>query len=225
MIHQFIFAAPKPGMSAGEFQEYWLNIHAPNYAVKIPQIRRYLVGTRVPSAGSREAPLFQGVAELWLQNDEELLASMQTPEFLDGARVDEPRWAAFWCTFVHDADAEILREAPLRAEGYSKLYVFMKRRAGASLAQFRAELLGSHSERALLVPGTLGYLAAFARPGAYGFGEPRFDAIEVYSFNTPAEAATAASAMSASWETLCNPDHIFTFVGQEHWVIPPGQRD
>ena len=48
MIHQFIFAAPKPGMTESEFQDYWVNVHAVKYASKIPQIKQYSVSTRMP---------------------------------------------------------------------------------------------------------------------------------------------------------------------------------
>jgi EthD domain len=41
MIHQLIFAHPKPGMSEKDFQDYWVNVHAVNYASKIPQIKKY----------------------------------------------------------------------------------------------------------------------------------------------------------------------------------------
>ncbi len=37
MIHQHIFASPKPGMSEAEFQDYWLHVHAVNYASRIDQ--------------------------------------------------------------------------------------------------------------------------------------------------------------------------------------------
>jgi hypothetical protein len=36
MIHQFVFAAPKRGMTAEEFQDYWVNVHAVKFAGRIP---------------------------------------------------------------------------------------------------------------------------------------------------------------------------------------------
>ncbi len=228
MIHQFIFAGPKPGLSAEAFKSYWVNFHAVDYAAKIPQIRRYLVATRIPAPGKREVAFFEGAAEIWLKNEEEQIASLQTPEFLQGARVDEPRWAAFWGTFVHDADTVTVKEAPFRAEGYCKLYILLKRCPGMKLQEFRESLLGKHAKTVLSTPDILGYLAAFARPGSYGLGEPRFDAIEVLSFASPT-ACLAAMAdlkiLEESWQTFCNTDCIFTFAAQEHWVIPPGARD
>ena len=68
MIHQLIFAYPKPGMSEAEFQRYWLEVHAIQYASKIPQIRRYMIDTRIPQ-GADDEPLWSGVAEIWLANE------------------------------------------------------------------------------------------------------------------------------------------------------------
>src|SRR5215475_7818573 len=109
-IHQYIFAGPKPGLSAEAFQSYWVNFHAVDFAAKIPQIRRYLVATRENVEAPRQIDFFQGIAEIWLENDEEQIASMLTPEFLQGARTDEPRWAAFWQTFVLDTESTVVKE-------------------------------------------------------------------------------------------------------------------
>lgn len=62
MIHQLIFAAPKPGLSEAEFHRYWLEEHAVRYAAKIPQIRKYKIDTRLPRPG--ETPVWNGVAEI-----------------------------------------------------------------------------------------------------------------------------------------------------------------
>ena len=50
MIHQHIWASPKPGMTEQQFQDYWLNYHAVNFAAKIPQILAYSL-----SVGKNEA--------------------------------------------------------------------------------------------------------------------------------------------------------------------------
>src|SRR4051812_48787142 len=109
-IHQYIFAGPKPGLGARAFQSYWVNFHAVDFAAKIPQIKRYLVATRENVEAPRQMDFFQGIAEIWLQSDAEQIASMQTSEFLQGARADEPRWAAFWQTFVLDTESTVVKQ-------------------------------------------------------------------------------------------------------------------
>src|SRR5271157_3914433 len=140
LIHQYIFAGPKPGLTAEAFQSYWVNFHAVDYVAKIPQIRRYLVATRDRVEAPRQMPFFEGVAEIWLQNDEEQIASMQTPEFLHGAREDEPRWAAFWQTFVLDTESQVLKntDGPLRE--CVNTYVLLKRKPQMELEGCAAAL-------------------------------------------------------------------------------------
>lgn len=218
-IHQYIFAGPKPGLTAEAFQSYWVNFHAVDFAAKIPQIRRYLVATREKVEGSRQMPFFEGVAEIWLQNDQEQIASLQTDEFLRGARKDEPRWAAFWQTFVLDTETRVLKdvEGPLRE--YVNVYVLLKRKPETELAEFAAGLEGhalSASTRYPVRRCTIG----LARGNLYGFGEPRFDGIEVWSFDAT-ERASATLASAGSW-SFADPRYIFAMVAREHWIIRPG---
>jgi uncharacterized protein (TIGR02118 family) len=224
VIHQLIFAAPKPGMSVAEFQRYWLEVHAVEYASRIPQIRKYKIDTTVPSAGN---PLWSGVAEIWLRNEEEQLASLQTDEFLLGARLDEPKWAAFWQTLVLDTDAHLLVD-PGTAEG-TKLIRLVKRREGLPLSQFREQSLGKHAQLVQEIPGLRGYMQGHTRDGAYGIGEAVLDAAYQLWFDD----VDALSAAVASPEFHRAEDELLSIVEQkyiheltvkEHWVIGPESR-
>jgi hypothetical protein len=230
VIHQFIFAGPKPGLSPEAFASYWINFHAVDYAAKIPQIRQYLVATRLPLTTGRDVPFFEGVAEIWLRSDAEQIASLQSPEFLQGARADEPRWAAFWQTFAFDTDPHVLRDYSgneLWPE-FAKLYVLLKRRPDLSLDAFRAELLAGRRGDGAGANALVRHVLGLARPGLYGLGEPRFDAIEVLSF---ADAAALHTCLAAGFEralhaglSLLDERYLFTFAAQEHWIIRPGAR-
>src|SRR6266487_202030 len=178
MIHQLIFAAPRPGMTVEEFQQYWVGVHAVRYASKIPQIRKYLIDTTIPFELGNGDPKWQGVAEIWLANEQEQLASLQTEEFLQGARLDEPKWAAFWQTLVLDTDAHELRAGPelTRDQPWVKLIMLVKRKEGLPLSDFREYSLGKHGELALQVPGLRRYLQCHTRDGYYGIGEAVLDA-------------------------------------------------
>jgi EthD domain-containing protein len=220
-IHQYIFAGPKPGLSAQAFQSYWVNFHAVDYAAKIPQIRRYLVATREKVEAPRQMPFFEGVAEIWLQNDEEQIASMQTNEFLHGAREDEPRWAAFWQTFVLDTESQVVKEAGGPRREFVNAYVLVKRKPNVELDAFAVALKKQASE-AVANPAMRRCTVGLARKGLYGFGEPRFDAIEVWSFDTPAEAGGALAGVK-DWE-FADERYVFGLVAREHWVIPSAIR-
>ncbi len=143
MIHQHIYASPKPGMTEHEFQDYWLNVHAVKYASKIKQIKKYLICTRVPCMGTIDPPVWSGCAEIWLENEKEQLASLQSKEFLEGARLDEPKWAAFWNTMVLDTDSQntVLPEKYNYKDEFFKLTYILKRKHGLCLESFRNQFL------------------------------------------------------------------------------------
>jgi uncharacterized protein (TIGR02118 family) len=78
----------KPEMSIEEFQRYWREVHAP-IAGAIPGVRRYVQSHVVPETyGGRNAPGFDGAAELWWDSMDAMRAAMGTPE-LQAAVEDE----------------------------------------------------------------------------------------------------------------------------------------
>ena len=179
MIHQHIFASPKPGMSEAEFHTYWLETHAIKYASKIPQIKKYKIDTRIAWRGEKAPPSWNGVAEIWLRNEKEQLESLQTEAFLQGARLDEPKWAAFWNTLVVDTDTHVLMEGQPESQNATdvKLLVLSKRKAGMSVEQYRSHLLEAVGGVASSIPGLTRCWQCFCRDGLYAGGETRFDGV------------------------------------------------
>ncbi|MFJ6676161.1 EthD family reductase [Actinosynnema sp. NPDC091369] len=231
MIHQLIFAAPKPGMTVEEFQDYWLNVHAVRYASKIPQIKKYMIDTTIPFDLGNGDPKWSGVAEIWLNNDEEQLASLQTEEFLQGARLDEPKWAAFWQTLVLDTDAHELKAGPelVKDQGWVKLIILVKRREGMPLADFREYSLGTHGELTLKVPGLRRYLQGHTRDGWYGIGEPTLDAAYQLWFDDVDALRDALDSpefkqVVEDYQAFVNTRYVHRLVTAEHWVIGPDAR-
>lgn len=226
MIHQLIFAAPKPGMSEAEFQRYWLEVHAVRYASKIPQIRRYQIDTRVPFGADTDEPMWGGVAEIWLANDKDQLESLQTKEFLEGARLDEPRWAAFWRTVVLDTDTHTIVDgaAPAGDSGGVKLIRLVKRREGLPLAEFRRRSLGEQADLVRALPGLRRYTQGHTRDGAYGIGEAVLDAAYQLWFDD-AEALAAAITSEAferaeqNLRSLVEPRYLHELVVREHPIL------
>ncbi|MFE9039515.1 EthD domain-containing protein [Streptomyces sp. NPDC007818] len=230
MIHQFILAAPKPGMTAQEFQDYWVDVHAVKYAAKIPQIRKYMVDTVVDIEENLGTPALphQGIAEIWLANGEEQLASLQTEEFLQGARLDEPHWAAFWQTLVVDTTAHELVPGPEQGGGV-KLTVLLKRRPGLGLAEYREASLGAYADAVKGVPGLRRHLHAHTVDGAYVFGEAAFDSVEQLWFDDVDALREALRAYStgevrAARDAIVDPKYVFSLAVKENWIIGPEAR-
>jgi hypothetical protein len=234
MIHQFIFAAPRPGMTPAEFQDYWVNIHAVQFASKIPQIKRYMIDSRLPFDGDMGNPPLphQGIAEIWLANEEEQLASLQTQEYLQGARLDEPNWAAFWRTLVLDTTAQELVAGPplTRNPTWVKLTVLLKRKPGMTLDAYRQQSLESYAPIAARWPGLRRYLHCHTRDGAYVFGEASFDSVEQFWFDSidALEQALASPCfveqVKPARDGIVDPKYVFSLTATEHWIIGPEAR-
>ena len=78
-----------PHLSRAQFQDYWINTHGPLVAsvAETLQIRRYVQLHSLPAEANlgirqaRQAPdEYDGVAELWFDSLEALLANGQRPE-------------------------------------------------------------------------------------------------------------------------------------------------
>lgn len=231
MIHQLIFAHPKPAMSEQEFQRYWVEVHAVRYASKIRQIKRYLIDTRIPFGPEPEDPLFSGVAEIWLENEAEQLASLQSKEFLEGARLDEPNWAAFWRTVVLDTNTHVLKAGPpLQSDSTMvKLLALVKRQAGMPLEAFRRYSLQVHAPMVLKLPGLRRYVQCHVRDSFYSIGEAILDcASQLWFDDVDAIAKMMRSPeyqeTTADFPNFIEPKYVHTFVAKEHWIIGPESR-
>jgi len=232
MIHELIFAHAKPGMTEKEFQDYWINVHAVKYASKIPQIKRYMIDSRIPFGSEQNDPLFQGVAEIWLENEEEQLASLQSKEFLEGARLDEPNWAAFWRTVVLDTTTHVLMEGPPMQKDSTmvKLFVMVKRKPGMPLEEFRQYSLQTHASKVLKLPGLRRYYQCHVRDSFYAIGEAIFDSVSMLWFDNIValeklmESLEYKEQFQADLQNFLHPQYIHMIVTTEKWIIGPESR-
>jgi uncharacterized protein (TIGR02118 family) len=229
MIHQFIFAAPKPGMTEQEFQDYWINLHAVKYASKIPQIKQYSVSARLPFGDDSQEPLWSGLADIWLENDADQIASLQSKELLEGARRDEPNWAAFWRTVVLDTEAEIFKDGgglDAVKDGV-KLVALVKRKPGMGVEEFRTYAREVHAPMDLALPGIRRFGFYFARDGLYSVCEPPFDGVACLWFDSPAAAQAAMESdqhkniNAKDLPNFLEMKYLHVFLMKEHWTIGP----
>lgn len=224
MIHQLIFASPKPGLSEQEFQRYWVEEHAIKFASKIPQIRKYLLDTRIADTGEA---IFGGVAEIWLENEETQLASLQTSEFLDGARPDEPKWAAYWKTIVLDTDSNMIPIANdwVPDEETVKLLVLLKRKQNVSTASFKTHLASQGHLADIRNIDATRYAQCHVRGTAYSLGEPRFDCVLQLWFKNLELARAANAAIAQAVKSgiglgrIVDTEHLLSLHTKEHWII------
>jgi len=80
MIKLVYCITKKPDLTDEEFFHYWKNVHGPIGAL-IPGLRKLVQSQRISVPGDESKPDYDGIAELWFHNVEDLLAARQSPEW------------------------------------------------------------------------------------------------------------------------------------------------
>jgi len=70
----------KAGLTDEEFFRYWKSVHGP-IGARIPRLRRLVQSHRQILPGDKNRPDYDGMAELWFDDVEALLAARQSPEW------------------------------------------------------------------------------------------------------------------------------------------------
>jgi uncharacterized protein (TIGR02118 family) len=93
MVKLSICAKRKAGLTRAEFNTYWRNQHGP-LVRSVPEfmrhVRKYVQCHRVEAAspfGGEAA--YDGIAELWFDNPEEITLAFNEPRYLEIIRPDE----------------------------------------------------------------------------------------------------------------------------------------
>jgi uncharacterized protein (TIGR02118 family) len=80
MVKLVYCISKKAGMTDEEFFRYWENIHGP-IGARIPRLRKLVQSCRIAVPGDKYRPDYDGIAELWFDDVEALLAARQSPEW------------------------------------------------------------------------------------------------------------------------------------------------
>jgi uncharacterized protein (TIGR02118 family) len=87
-----------------EFHRYWRDVHGP-IGARIPGLRKLVQSHAVTIPGDRR-PDFDGIAELWFDDIESLLAAHESPEWRasseDEANFIDPAPTAYLVTEEHE---------------------------------------------------------------------------------------------------------------------------
>lgn len=231
MIHKYIFVAPKPQMSEPEFFRYWKDVHAEQYGRKIKQARGYVIDSRIPFGPENGEPLFSGAAEVWLDDEAAGLEFIQSKEYIEGSRLDEPNFLAFWRMTVVDTEPhQIVGTPPARNAGWVKLLVLGGRNWNLSVEEFRARMLDKHAPKVAALPGLKSYTLGLVPDSWYGVGEPLLDCVsQLYFEDTDALQHALTSPefrekVEPDMASVFEPRHLHTLVTDEYWVTPPPGR-
>jgi uncharacterized protein (TIGR02118 family) len=80
MIKLVYCITKKARLSDEEFFHYWKNIHGP-IGARIPRLRKLVQSHRLAVPQDDHRPDYDGMAELWFDDIEALLAARQSPEW------------------------------------------------------------------------------------------------------------------------------------------------
>jgi uncharacterized protein (TIGR02118 family) len=95
MVKQVSFVRRNKALTHEEFEDYWVNVHAPLVAKSLPCLRRYTCS--VPVKGHNPYPMghdggFDGVVEMCFDSYEDMQAGMNTPEWLSAERITSSKY-------------------------------------------------------------------------------------------------------------------------------------
>jgi uncharacterized protein (TIGR02118 family) len=101
MIKLVYCITKKNDMSTANFQKYWKEVHTP-IGAKIPGIRRFVQNFPIEIPGDSHKPEFDGMVELWFDDQESLLKARSSAEWQRSSAdeenfIDSTRVAYFVC--------------------------------------------------------------------------------------------------------------------------------
>jgi uncharacterized protein (TIGR02118 family) len=80
MIKVVYCISKKANLTDEEFFHYWKHVHGP-IGARIPRLRKLVQSHRVSVPGDRRQADYDGMAELWFDDMDALLAARQSPEW------------------------------------------------------------------------------------------------------------------------------------------------
>lgn len=80
MIKLVYCISRKPGLSEQEFFGYWEHTHGP-IGARIPGLRKLVQSHGIKIPGDVRSPDYDGMAELWFDDVDALLAARRSPEW------------------------------------------------------------------------------------------------------------------------------------------------
>jgi uncharacterized protein (TIGR02118 family) len=80
MVKLVYLITKKAGIKDEEFFRYWKDVHGP-LGARIPGLRKLVQSHRRTVARDRHKPDYDGMAELWFDNPDALLAARESPQW------------------------------------------------------------------------------------------------------------------------------------------------
>ncbi len=174
MVKCFALLPKKLGISDEQFHRHWREVHA-LLALRIPSLRRYVQSHRFPeSLANFSASPYEGAAEVWYDSLQAALQMRESPEYLEGARKDEPNFIDVpGLKWLATNENVVLEGTPMtKATRCVKGVFLVKRKPGLSVAEFQAHWRNRHAPLVPRTPHLLRYVQCHVLPETYDSDMP-----------------------------------------------------
>ncbi|HUN99130.1 MAG TPA: EthD domain-containing protein [Bradyrhizobium sp.] len=179
MVKLAICVKRKAGMSAPDFHRYWREVHA-SVVKSVPEFMRHLrkyvqshtVSEAVPGFPA-EPSQYDGLAELWFDNLEDVGKAFREPRYMEIIRPDEGKFADLAGSTLFVAEEIVMH--PGKATPI-KLIGALKPKAGMSVPDFHAYWKGTHGTVVKSVPEFMRHVRKYAQSHAIAGSIPGFPA-------------------------------------------------
>jgi uncharacterized protein (TIGR02118 family) len=181
----------RPDISPEAFQQHWSTTHA-DLVVRSRGLRRYIQNHTLLSVYARREPVFDGVAEVWFEDD--ALGGLQSSPELAAVRADEADFIDAPSLVSFLVDEHVIVDGPEPADGVKQIS-FLRAKPGLGNEAFRKHWRELHGPIAAGVPGMRRYVQNHTRTGARaaGFVTP-YDGVPIAWFDDTATMRASADS-------------------------------
>jgi uncharacterized protein (TIGR02118 family) len=228
VIKGYSLLARRPDVSSEFFHEHWRTVHA-DHAQKLTTLRRYIQAHRIDAQvpGFAQSP-YEGIAEVWWDDIAAADRVASDPDYLNGARLDEPTFIDMpRLANVLTSERPLLRCDVTPEEPEVALLLMLKRRPGVALEEFRsrwpaeAEIALTASPRVCRVVTSLTLTATYAEAA----DEPVYDGVAELSWPDRSryedDWGDCGSAVAAAVMAFCDAERTHGHLAEENRVIWP----
>lgn len=180
MIKVYALLPKRPDISAGQFHEHWSTVHR-EHALAITRLRRYVQAHRIDDemlSGLEQAP-YDGIPEVWYDSLESAVGQDDDPDYVEGAKRDEPNFVDMNGIAWVMTDERLVRDdLDLEAEPDSaKALILVHRSEGLDRETFAATWPAAAQTAMDALPGVRRAAVATTLPETYDAAEPAYDGV------------------------------------------------
>ena len=203
-------------LTVGEFQEVWRDRHGLLMAA-VPGLRRYVQSHALPQGYAKGELLFDGIAEMWFDDEAAWAAARASPEF---ARATRNAGRIMDRVVRMPVDVHVIKDGEITADAVKNIE-FVNRRPGMALEPFRDYWREVHGPIASKIPVLRRYEQNHLALSAYEGADPPYDGLAITWFASTADmklgTRTPEYEVTRADEPHFLPDgHLPIIITREH---------